>query len=154
MGRGRPTKGKTTDIKKTLLEYFEDNKSAAYTARKTGHDIKTVYSYFKAFSEELNERIDNDFVCRQKRAKEMVIAKLEEDIEELTQQLDDIKKKCEDDPENSAWESLRLAIVSKRADVLQQKADIEMTPTIDVSLEELTKNENEPGGPETPKPKR
>ena len=136
----RPTKSKQVDMEKILLEHFQEHHSAIYTAKLTGYNRNTVNAYFRTFAQKLLEEVDGDFVTRQKLRKELVIAKLEEDITALDNQLEQILKFTgtgEIEEGNASLHGVRLNIITARANLRQQIADIDMTPTLDVSLDKL-----------------
>ncbi len=154
----RPTKSKQVDIQKTLLEHFEQNHSAIYTAKLTGLNRNTVSGYFRTFADKLIEEVDQNFIVRQKVRKELVLVQLEEDLAELDRQLEELKILTNGiENTNSAMHSIRLNIITSRAALRQQIADIDMTPTLDVSLEilveEALSHETESGSHQPPKGK-
>lgn len=137
MKRGRPEVTEQTKLYKALQTRFERGESIAYAAREEKVNIKTVQNYYREFREKMVEQTDQDFINRQKIAKEFALAGLDEDLQKLRTQFDELVQLCEDDPENSAWQSIRLQVTAKMAELKQQKADLEMSPTLDVSLEQM-----------------
>lgn len=135
--RGRPEIQDQTKLRRELLEYWTKNRSAAFTARDTGHNIKTVQNYFRAFAEEIQEETNQEFITKQKAVKLNALAAMDELIIESQNQLDSIKEKCEEDPDNSSWESIRAAIIKDQMDFINKKADLEVSPTLDIDLDRL-----------------
>lgn len=149
MKRGKPSAGEQSKLYKDTLEHFEKGHSAVFTARELSVNRNTVDKYFAEFREKMIESMDKDFINRQKTAKEFALAGLDSDLEKLNEQYDDVDAKCKDDPENSAWESIKTQIISRMADIRQQKADLEMSPTLDVSLEQLVEERMDESSAET-----
>lgn len=137
MKRGHPTKKDQVDLRKTLFEFWSKNRSVAYTAEQTKTNIKTVTAYFKEFAESITEDMNEDFIKRQKAVKQQALKAMDEMMVESETQLEEIKEKCADDPENTSWESIRASIIRDRMAFINEKANLEISPTLDVDLEEL-----------------
>ena len=143
----RPSKATQVDTEKILLKHFELHHSGLYTAELTGINRNTVNAYFRTFSEKMLGDISNDFITRQKVRKEQVVTLLERDLAELDDHLRSIKlltnvqvgNKGENGTEHSSasMQSLKLSIIIARANLKQQIADIDMTPTLDIAINEL-----------------
>jgi len=89
--RGRPTKKSQQEISDALKPCFERGLSAAFTARQTGHDIKTVCNYFNDWSKQMAESDDGDFIERQELERQRVILSFDNLISEEYQLLDELK---------------------------------------------------------------
>lgn len=143
----RPSKATQVDTEKILLKHFEMHHSGLYTAELTGINRNTVNAYFRTFSEKMLGDISDDFITRQKVRKEQVVALLEHDLAELDDHLRSIKlltnvqvgNKGENGTEHASasMQSLKLSIIIARANLKQQIADIDMTPTLDIAINEL-----------------
>lgn len=133
----RPSKAKQVDIEKTLLTHFNLYHSALYTAELTNINRNTVNAYFKTFQVSLVEDINSDFISRQKVRKEQVVALLERDLSELDKLLEQLKISTMKDEENASLLSVRLATIVARSNIKQQIADIDMSPTLDISIDQI-----------------
>ena len=137
----RPSKAKQVDMSEKLLPYFEQHHSALYTAELTGINRNTVNAYFKTFSQLLMDDINQNFVMRQKIRKEQVITLLERDLAELDEHLAEVKMALNAangmESGNASLHGVRLSIVTARSNIKQQIADIDMTPTLDLTVEDI-----------------
>ncbi len=149
---GRPSKKKQVELNKILVSHFNKYHSAAYTSEVTGINRHTVNSYFNEYCETQIEETTRDFVNKQKNAKDKALAALDRRIEDFELQLADVGKRIKlvekseagnqgDDtilsPEWSKLQFLRLNINQNLAKIVDQKATLEITPTIDISLENI-----------------
>tara|TARA_Y100001949_G_scaffold105685_1_gene89223 strand:+ start:1933 stop:2427 length:495 start_codon:yes stop_codon:yes gene_type:complete len=138
--RGRPTKAKQSKNRKKCLEAYENYYSAGHTANILDLNRHTVEKYFKEFQEAEIEETNYDFILRQRSAKNRVLTKLDGILEKLYGQLDDIENVITDDKHGEThdigkYEYMRTQILSKLSDILQQKASIEITPTLDITID-------------------
>lgn len=133
----RPTKAKQTANETRILEMFEKGISALRAAKLLGLNRNTVSSYYRVFGERLIQDMTESFVEKQKIKKALVVASLEEELEELMEQASETRMAIKEDLENTSLRSLLLNITTAKANLKQQIADIEMSPTLDVSLEKL-----------------
>ena len=137
---GRPSKAKQVEIrKKCEKEYFKYH-SAAYAASVLGLNPHTVEKYYREFQEAELEETNRDFVIKQHAVKNKVVARLDGIIDKLSGQLNDIESVLEDDinGENhdiARYEAMRTTVLKSLSDILQQKASIETTPTLDITIE-------------------
>ena len=138
--RGRPTKSKQSANRKKCLEAYEKYYSAGGAANLLDLNRHTVEKYFKEFQETEVEETNYDFILRQRSAKNRVLTKLDGILEELYGQLADIKTVIVDDKHGEnhdigKYEYMRTQILSKLSDILQQKASVEITPTLDITID-------------------
>ncbi len=91
ISKGRPTKKSQQVIADALRPYFEHNLSATFTAHKTGHDIKTVCSYFNEWSSKITRTDEEDFISRQRQEIQNIIFSIDGLIFEEYQLLDELK---------------------------------------------------------------
>ena len=138
--RGRPTKAKQSKNMKNCLESYEKYYSAGHTAKLLDLNRHTVEKYFKEFQEAEVEETNYDFILRQRSAKNRVLARLDGILEELDGQLADIKTVLVDDINGEKhdigkYEYMRMQNLSKLSDIIQQKASIEITPTLDITID-------------------
>ena len=138
--RGRPSKSKQVEIRKKCEEEYFKYHSATYAAVVLGFNPHTVEKYFREFQEAELDETNRDFVIKQHSVKNKVIARLDEIIDKLTNQLNDIESVLEDDINGEThdiarYEAMRTTILKTLSDILQQKASIETTPTLDITIE-------------------
>ncbi len=137
---GRPTKAKQVEIRKDCEEEYMKYHSAAYAARVLKLNPKTVEKYFREFQEAELEETNRDFVIKQHSVKNKVIARLDDILDKLDQQYRDIKAKFEEsDAEEkydlTRYEAMKTTVLKSISDILQQKASIETTPTLDITID-------------------
>jgi len=138
--RGRPSKAKQTNIRKKCLEEYENYHTAGFAAKNLHMNRHTVEKYFREFQESEIEETTRDFVLRQRAAKNRVLTRLDEILDKLYGQLSDIEGVLADDKHGEnhdigKYEYMRTQILSKLSDILQQKESIEITPTLDISID-------------------
>lgn len=88
--KGRPSNATHRKIKEELRPYYEQNLSAAFTARQTGYNIKTICNYFNEWSKAITQSGD-DFLSRQRQERENIILGFDGLIYEEYQLLDEVK---------------------------------------------------------------
>ena len=140
--RGRPSRQEQVQIVRTLRPYFERGMNATFTAGITGINIKTVCNYFNGWYRQLMETQEQDFVKRQRQTKEHAILCLDYLINKQYELLDEIKNEIIKYKKDGKFIpkhllSLNAQILRDISDMTQQKGDIALTPTIDVSLEKI-----------------
>jgi len=150
---GRPTKKKQEEIRKDCQEHYESYHSAAYTAQITGYNRNTINAYFKEFNEMWLTETNADFIMKQKNAKDKALGVLDTRIADYEDQLTQVKatithlKQDEDDEVDiqdwSRLQFLRLQINQQIVKTTDQKATLEITPTIDISLEAMREEDIE-----------
>ena len=140
MQKGRPAKQKQLQIAKLLRPYYERGMTATFTARKTGHDTKTVCKYFGFWNEEDLEAQDKDFLSKQKKERERTLLTLDLHADELYKTLDDInseilkyKKLGKGIPRYLF--SLRVEIIKTISAMTERKGLFAMQPIMDEHLE-------------------
>ena len=137
---GRPTKAKQVEIRKKCEEEDMKYHSAAYAARVLDLNANTVEKYFREFQEAELEETNRDFVIKQHSVKNKVVARLDDILDKLDQQYRDIKAKFEEsDAEEkydlTRYEAMKTTVLKSISDILQQKASIETTPTLDITID-------------------
>ena len=150
---GRPTKKGQEQIRKDCLEHYEAYHSAAYTAQITKYNRNTINSYFKEFNEMWLTETNADFIMKQKNAKDKALGVLDTRIADYEAQLQQTKDEIthlrldeNDAVDISDWtrlQFLRLQINQQIVKTTDQKATLEITPTIDISLETMREEEIE-----------
>lgn len=134
----RPKRQDGVKIRKELLGYFERGCNVLYTSQQSKHNRKTVTQHFKEFGEIFVEEVDNDFITKQKVVKETCIAQLQGYIDKIDSEIKSLEIEAKMDREDSkTYRAQMHYLLVQVCNLIQQKADIEMTPTIDVSLEQM-----------------
>ena len=138
--RGRPTKAKQVEIRKDCEEEYMKYHSAAYASSILKLNPHTVEKYFREFQEAELEETNRDFVIKQHSVKNKVVARLDDILDKLDQQYRDIKAKFEEtDAEEiydlARYEAMKTTVLKSISDILQQKASIETTPTLDITID-------------------
>ena len=138
--RGRPTKKKQNDTKEQCMEEYEKYHTSGYAAQVLGINRHTVEKYYREFQELEVEDTNEDFILRQRSAKNRVLTRLDGIITKLDRQLQDIEAVLEDDVNGEThdvarYEAMRTTVLKSLSDILQQKASIEITPTMDITIE-------------------
>jgi len=136
---GRPRKPETPKIRESIRECFLNGDNILGAAAKTGHSKNTINSYYKEFADEIIEKDDKDFVRRQKTAKEIALFRLNKVIDEIMTHFGILKEKAADEFDNDAWDRNKLTAMSLVGTLIQQRTDIEMSPTLDVDIDNLVK---------------
>ena len=136
---GRPTKAKQVEIRKKCEEEYRKYHSAAYASRVLGLNDNTVEKYFREFAEAELEETNRDFVIKQHSVKNKVIARLDEILNHLDEQLRDIpvelKNKTQEELDKGRYEAMKTTVLKSISEILQQKASIETTPTLDITID-------------------
>ncbi len=138
--RGRPTKKKQTDIKEQCMKEYEKYHTSGDASQVLGINRHTVEKYYREFQELEVEDTNEEFVLRQRSAKNRVLTRLDGIITKLDRQLQDIEAILEDDVNGEThdvarYEAMRSTVLKSLSDILQQKASIEITPTMDITIE-------------------
>ncbi len=94
--RGRPSNAQELQIERKLRDCFTKFYSTSFTAKQTGHDIKTVKKYFKKFKYELMQNEVIDFRKRFQEAKERNILVLDDTLYSLYHDRDEIEQQIID----------------------------------------------------------
>jgi len=152
---GHPPVKEQAKNRKILQEHFDKGHNVLYTARLTKLNRNTVSKYFKEFGESLTEEMDESFLIKQKVSKETCIARMQEYIDMIDKEIKELDLKIVDEDEDEkVWRSQKHYLLVQVTNLIQQKADIEMTPTLDVSLEQMIEeriHEVQPNSPATKK---
>ena len=116
---GRPTKAKQVEIRKKCEEEYMKYHSAAYAARVLDLNVNTV--------------------TKQRSVKYKVIARLDDILTKLDEQYRDIaselKEKSQEELDKGRYEAMKTSVLKAMSDILQQKASIETTPTLDITID-------------------
>ena len=134
----RTDKTQDKQIRKNCRREYEMYHSANYASRVLGYNERTVETYYKEFYRQEPEETALGFVQRQRSVKNRVLSRMDWILDEYEKQLDRISKQLrkDDDAVNKlGYEALKTRVLKMISDVLQQKAGIEVTPTLDISFE-------------------
>ena len=139
MKRGRPTKQDEPKIKEEIRKCFLNGDTILGAVDKTSYNKNTISDYYKEFTDELIEKTDKDFIRRQKMAKEIALFRLNKVIDEIMTHFGILKEKAADEFDNDAWDRNKLTAMGLVGTLIQQRTDIEMSPTLDVDIDNLVK---------------
>ena len=90
--KGRPTKNEQVLIAQELRSYYERGYNVPFTAEKTGYDVKTVYTHFGVWDEQIKELQEKDFLIQSEKKRNRIILGFENVFFELYESLDEIKE--------------------------------------------------------------
>lgn len=146
---GRPSKTEQLEIQGKLRPYFEKGITPFVTSKKTGINIKTANKYFDLWYEEIKNSQNEDFIERCKRAKEQAIVVCDEQLLQLYEMQNELKKHSEEkhksEPERWMYK-IRLDITNSIVNLASLKTALANSPTADVTLQKLlTKFSNSTG---------
>ena len=101
--------------------------------------------YYKKFERQESIETDVDFIQTQRSVKKRVLPRMDYILDKLEDQIDRISKQQKKDGtvDMARYETLKTRILKLMSDVLQQKASIEITPTLDISLENYIKEKQQ-----------
>ena len=134
----RTDKTQDKQIRKNCRREYEMYHSANYASRVLGYNERTVETYYKEFYRQEPEETTLGFVQRQRSVKNRVLSRMDWILDKLEEQLDRISRqlrKDDDAVDKPKYEALKTKVLKTISDILQQKASIEITPTLDISLE-------------------
>ena len=137
---GRPSKPRQAAIRRDCLEQYNLYTSAASAARTLDINPHTVEKYYREFEAKELEETNLQFIAKQRAIKKKVIGRLDDIISFLDQQFKDFVAKLEEvDAEDNhdviKIEMMKTSVLKHMSDILQQKASIEIMPTLDISLD-------------------
>lgn len=119
------------------MVYYEDYKSAGYAAEQLGLNRHTVEKYYQKFRSKEIEESNAEFIKRQHVTKIMVVTKMDKMIAESQAQIDRFKSlltEADASPEGINFERLLQKSITDMTALEQQKAELEMTPTLDLHI--------------------
>lgn len=133
--RGRPPKPISVENEKKCMEYYEDFKSAAYAASRLGLNRRTVELYYQKFAATELVETNESFIARQTAVKNTALKKMDELIEKAKAQIERVELSDSDySPEGINMERLLQKSITDLNDLYHKKADMEMTPTLNVHI--------------------
>lgn len=140
MGKsGRPTKDKEISNRKRCMEYYENYQSAGFAAQQLGLNRNTVDKYYQEFSTKEIAETNKSFIERQRMVKNRVLTKIDIFIDKANKQIERFEnllgQEGELSPDGVNFERLLQKSITDVNNLYQQKASLEMTPTLDIHIE-------------------
>ena len=137
---GRPTKARQSVIRKDCMEQYNIYTSAASASRILFLNPHTVEKYYREFEALELEETNLEFIAKQRAIKKKVIGRLDDIIAFLETQFKDFVSKLEESDAEERYDVIRIemmktSVLKHMSDILQQKASIEIMPTLDISLD-------------------
>ena len=136
---------KQVDIRKNCQREYEKYHSVKHASCTLRCDERTVKKYYKEFEQQEPVETNLDFIQRQRSVRNIVLSRMDWILDKLEEQIDRISKQQKEDGtvDMVRYETLKTRILKLMSDVLQQKASIEITPTLDISLENYIKEKQQ-----------
>ena len=136
---------KQEKIRKDCQREYEKYHSAKYASSILRCDEHTIKKYYKEFERQEPIETNLGFIQIQRSVKNRVLSRMDWILDKLEEQIDRISKQQKEDGtvEMVRYETLKTRILKLMSDVLQQKASIEITPTLDISLENYIKEKQQ-----------
>ncbi len=128
----RTDKTQDEQVRKNCRREYEKYHSANYAYERT------VETYYKEFYRQEPEETNLGFIQIQRSVKNRVLSRMDWILDKLEEQLDRISKqlrKDDDAVDKPKYEASKTKVLKTISYILQQKASIEITPTLDISLE-------------------
>ena len=137
---GRPTKARQSAIRRDCMEQYNLYTSAASASRTLDLNPHTVEKYYREFESKELEETNLEFIANQRAVKKKVIGRLDDILIFLDKQFRDFTSKLEESDAEERYdvikiEMMKTSVLKHMSDILQQKASIEITPTLDISLD-------------------
>ena len=136
---------KQEKIRKNCQKEYEKYHSVKHASSTLRCDERTVEKYYKEFERQEPKETNMGFIQTQRSVKNRVLPRMDWILDKLEEQLDRISKQQKKDGtvDMVRYETLKTRILQLMSDVLQQKASIEITPTLDISLENYIKEKQQ-----------
>ena len=101
--------------------------------------------YYKKFERQESIETDVDFIQTQRSVRHKILFRMDCILAQLEEQFDRISKQQKKDgtADMVRYETLKTRILKLMSDILQEKASIEITPTLDISLENYIKEKQQ-----------
>ena len=142
----RKTKtSKQEKIRKNCQKEYEKYRSIKHASIVLRRYKRMAEKYYKKFERQESIETDVDFIQTQRSVKNRVLPRMDYILDKLEDQIDRISKQQKKDGtvDMVRYETLKTRILKLMSDVLQQKASIEITPTLDISLENYIKEKQQ-----------
>ena len=136
---------KQEKIRKNCQKEYEKYHSVKHASSTLKCDERTVEKYYKEFEQQEPVETNLGFIQTQRSVKNRVLPRMDYILDKLEDQIDRISKQQKEDGtvDMVRYETLKTRILKLMSDVLQQKASIEITPTLDISLENYIKEKQQ-----------
>ena len=136
---------KQEKIRKNCQKEYEKYHSVKHASSTLRCDERTVEKYYKEFEQQEPVETNLGFIQTQRSVKNRVLPRMDYILDKLEDQIDRISKQQKKDGtvDMVRYETLKTRILKLMSDVLQQKASIEITPTLDISLENYIKEKQQ-----------
>ena len=136
---------KQEKIRKNCQKEYEKYHSVKHASSTLRCDERTVEKYYKEFEQQEPVETNLGFIQIQRSVKNRVLPRMDYILDKLEDQIDRISKQQKEDGtvDMVRYETLKTRILKLMSDVLQQKASIEITPTLDISLENYIKEKQQ-----------
>ena len=136
---------KQEKIRKNCQKEYEKYHSVKHVSSTLRCDERTVEKYYKEFEQQEPVETNLGFIQTQRSVKNRVLPRMDYILDKLEDQIDRISKQQKEDGtvDMVRYETLKTRILKLMSDVLQQKASIEITPTLDISLENYIKEKQQ-----------
>ena len=143
--RKRNKTSKQEKIRKNCQKEYEKYHSVKHASSTLRCDERTVEKYYKEFEQQEPVETNLGFIQTQRSVKNRVLSRMDWILDKLEDQIDRISKQQKEDGtvDMVRYETLKTRILKLMSDVLQQKASIEITPTLDISLENYIKEKQQ-----------
>lgn len=144
---GRPTKRRQLEIYESILNCFKDGLTPKSAAKRANVNLKTVKAYYKEIAEQYKQKTFNDLFERQEAERCQIIAMLDDDIENASDLLAQIRKQMQAyidlyKPVPGFWFVQELAALKHLSTVKDRKAGYIMKPTPREEYNMETKNDD------------
>jgi len=136
---------KQEKIRKDCQMEYEKYRLIKYASIVLRRYKRMAEKYYKKFERQESIETDVDFIQTQRSVKNRVLPRMDYILDKLEDQIDRISKQQKKDGtvDMVRYETLKTRILKLMSDVLQQKASIEITPTLDISLENYIKEKQQ-----------
>ena len=136
---------KQEKIRKKCQKEYEKYHSAKRASSILRYDEQTIKKYYKEFERQEPVETNMGFIQTQRSVKNRVLPRMDWVLDKLEEQIDRISKQQKKDGTSDMirYETLKTRILKLMSDILQEKASIEITPTLDISLENYIKEKQQ-----------
>ena len=136
---------KQEKIRKNCQKEYEKYRSIKHASSTLRCDERTVEKYYKEFEQQEPVETNLGFIQTQRSVKNRVLPRMDYILDKLEDQIDRISKQQKKDGtvDMVRYETLKTRILKLMSDILQEKASIEITPTLDISLENYIKEKQQ-----------
>lgn len=139
MKRGHPTISESIVIKEKIYKCFCHGISAETASKQLGLDRKTVYAYYKKFSDEIITINEKQYFPILKSRLKQLLASYDNLLLILYLTLDSIHDQLEQkDTNRQSLQNQKLSIIREIRNILNTKSDLELKMPMSNSLEDET----------------